>query len=48
MKCYEAPTMDQIELQTENILDASSPLINFDEKEDNAKVEIGTLPLDIF
>ncbi len=48
MKRYEAPLMEKIELLTENVLEASSPVIGFDEKENGSKVEFGTLPIDLF
>ena len=40
--------MEKIEFLTENVLDVSSPVIDFDEKESGSKVEIGTLPIDLF
>lgn len=48
MKRYEAPEMEKIEFLTENVLDASSPIIDFDENENGSKVEIGTLPIDLY
>lgn len=48
MKRYEAPEMEKIEFLTENVLDVSSPIIDFDEKENGSKVEIGTLPIDLY
>lgn len=48
MKRYEAPEMIRIEFQTESILNASDYLIDFDDKENDSKVEIGVLPIDLF
>lgn len=48
MKRYEAPLMEKIEFLTENVLDVSSPVIDFDENESGSKVEFGTLPIDLF
>ena len=48
MKRYEAPEMEKIELLSENVLDVSSPIIDFDEKENGSKVEIVILPIDLY
>ena len=48
MKRYEAPEMEKVEFLSENVLDVSSPIIDFDEKENGSKVEIGTLPIDLY
>jgi len=45
---YEAPLMERIDFRSENVLDVSSPVIDYDEKESGSKVEIGTLPIDLF
>ncbi len=48
MKRYEVPEMKKIEFVTEDILEISSPVIDSNEKEKDSKVEIGTLPIDLF
>lgn len=48
MKRYEVPMMIKIDFVTENVLEPSSPVIGFDEKENGSKVEIGALPIDLF